>query len=99
LLKQIGRSARSGAVCGNLVVHANSAIDAALHGDVLVGRRHGQLDPPADPDRGHAVDPEMAEAALDRAALGVEDPGLRADVDGEPEVGRRGHAPIRSSAR
>jgi len=38
VLKQIGRTARSGAVCGNLVVHANSAIDAALRDDVLVGR-------------------------------------------------------------
>ena len=27
--------------------------------------------------RRHAVDPEMAEAALDRPALGIEDPGLR----------------------
>ena len=44
----------------------------------LVGRRHGQLDPPPDADAGHAVDPEVAEAALDGPALRIEDAGLRA---------------------
>ena len=35
-LKEIGRVRAPGGVCGNLVVHANSAIAAALHDDVIV---------------------------------------------------------------
>ena len=35
----------------------------------LVRRLDGQLDPPADPDVADPVDPEVAEAALDRATL------------------------------
>src|SRR6185503_8087423 len=62
----------------------------------LVRRVHGQLRSPADPDGTDALDPEVAEAALDRPALRVEDPGLRRDIDREPEAG---HEAMTSSWR
>src|SRR6478609_9180163 len=45
----------------------------------FVRRVHGQLRSPADPDATDAIDPEVAEAALDRPTLWIEDPGLRRD--------------------
>ncbi len=82
-----------------------SGFDRSSDGEPLDRRPGGrrvvggdrQLDPPADPDGGDALDPEVAEAALDRPALRVEDARLRRDVDGEPEV--RAHRAITSSAR
>ena len=62
----------------------------------LVGRVDRQLDPPADPHVADALDPEVAEAALDRPTLRVEDAGLGRDVDREPEAG---HGAITSSWR
>ena len=62
----------------------------------LVGGVDGQLGSPADPDGTDALDPEVAEAALDRPALRVEDPGLRRDIDREPEAG---HGAMTSSWR
>jgi hypothetical protein len=41
-LREIAR-VRSGGICGNLVVHANSAIAAALHDDTLVTRAIARL--------------------------------------------------------
>src|SRR6478752_6539125 len=46
-----------------------------------VRRADGPLGAAADPDATDALDPEVAEAALDGPALRVEDPGLRRDVD------------------
>jgi len=49
-----------------------------------------------DPDAGHALHPEVAQRALHRATLRIEDPVLRQHVDGEA-VGA--HRPITSSSR
>ena len=42
------------------------------------------------------LDPEVAEAALDRPTRGIEDARLGGDVDGEPEAG---HEAMTSSSR
>src|SRR4029079_3521824 len=48
--------------------------------------RHAALDTSPDPDIRDAGGPEMSEAALDRAALRIEDPVLRPDVHREADV-------------
>ena len=55
-----------------------------------------ELDASPDADRADALDPEMSEAAFDRSTLGVEDPRLGRDIDGEPV---RAHRAMTSSAR
>jgi len=42
-LREIGRSRSPNGVCGNLVVHANSAIAAALHNDQVLARAIARL--------------------------------------------------------
>ena len=56
----------------------------------------GQLDPASDPDVVDPLDPEVAEAALDRATGRIEDPGLGCDIDRVPEAG---HEAMTSSSR
>ena len=74
---------------------AGQSLDDCARGR-LVRRVDGQLGAAADPDATDALDPEVAEAALDGPALRVEDPGLRRDVDREPEAG---HEAMTSSWR
>lgn len=82
MLKQIGRTARSGAVCGNLVVHANSAIDAALRDDVLVGRVIVRLRETDFDD--NALSKRSGVGELNRLAADLTDQALR----GEAEIKR-----------
>ena len=62
----------------------------------LVVRIDRQLDAAPDAHGAHALDPEVAEAALDRATLGIEDARLGGDVHGEPVAG---HGAMTSSWR
>ena len=62
----------------------------------LVGGLDRQLGPPADADVVDALDAEVAEAALDGPAAGIEDAGLGRHVDGVPKAR---HGAITSSCR
>jgi hypothetical protein len=82
VLKQIGRTTHSNAVCGNLVVHANGAIDSALHDDVLVGRVVARL---RDIDlENNALSKRGGLSELNRLAGELNDESLR----GESEIKR-----------
>ena len=82
MLKQIGRTTHSSTVCGNLVVHANSAIDAALHDDALVGRVVARL---RDIDlENNVLSKRSGLSELNRLAADLNDESLR----GESEVKR-----------
>lgn len=92
VLKQIGRSAGAAAVCGNLVVHANSAIDAALRDDVLVGRvvtRLHEIDL-----ENNAVSKRAGLSDLNRLVVELSGESLR----GESEVKRLREAAERNGA-
>jgi hypothetical protein len=82
VLKQIGRTAHSNAVCGALVVHANGAIDAALRNDVLIGRVIARLRDTDFDDSTLAKRGGLGE--LNRLAVDLSDSALR----GEAEVKR-----------
>ncbi len=58
-------------------------------GSGLVGGLHGQLDAPADAHGADPLDAEVAEAALDGPALGIEDARLGRDIDGEAVAAHR----------
>ena len=60
------------------------------------GSRDGELDPPPDANGADAFDREVGEAPLDRPALGIEDPGLGGDVDGDLDLDA--HRAITSSS-
>src|SRR6476646_10268305 len=54
---------------------AGKPLDGRARRCLVVGF-DGQLDPPSDTDAGDPLDPEMAEAALDRPTRRIEDPWL-----------------------
>src|SRR6185436_11847865 len=66
----------------------------------VVDRLDRQLDPAADADLAHALDAEVAQAALHGPPLRIENPRLRPDVDRVADLHERQlHAPTTSSSR
>ncbi|MBC5811354.1 MAG: hypothetical protein GIW95_10975 [Candidatus Eremiobacteraeota bacterium] len=64
VLKEIGRGGNAAGVCGSLVVHANSAISAALRDDTLVSRAIARL-------RGTDLENNLAARATGIRELGL----------------------------
>ena len=92
-IDSIAYASMSGLASSSPASRSTTASAAASSGGV-----DRQLDASPDADRADALDPEVAEAALDRATLGVEDAGLGRDVDGEPVACSSGDDVLREIA-